>query len=298
MALFASSRLSSKSKQLYGCSQVVLRQDQLRSYANVAPPSTPPKALKGDEMLRNIFLEVKNKFETAVAFFRKEKITIDPEDPAAVSHYAKLMKQVRQKAGFFSESERIKNDIQQETQDIQDARSYLLKLKELRVECGINDDLGAETMMMAALDKIETETKKPLMRNDKKGMALLTAEFDKINNNTSVFANEITSEAFLPGTLISLEPSAPFVISEPVRVWAALLSCVTMSLIKLLPNRLGIKKEELAKYEEQLDMNIAKAELQEMKKEAVEAMESQKKRDEFKDEAMPDVKSLDIRNFL
>lgn len=36
-------------------------------------------------------------------------------------------------------------------------------------------------MMMDALDKVEKEIKKPLMRNDKKGMALLTAEFDKIN---------------------------------------------------------------------------------------------------------------------
>lgn len=35
--------------------------------------------------------------------------------------------------------------------------------------------------MMDALEKVEKEIKKPLMRNDKKGMTLLTAEFDKIN---------------------------------------------------------------------------------------------------------------------
>lgn len=35
--------------------------------------------------------------------------------------------------------------------------------------------------MMDALEKVEKEIKKPLMRNDKKGMALLLAEFDKIN---------------------------------------------------------------------------------------------------------------------
>jgi hypothetical protein len=219
----------------------------VRSYAKEAIPPTPtppPKVLNGDEMLRKIFLEVTNKFETAVSIFRKEKIIIDPEDPAAVSLYAKVMKQVRQKAQFFSESEQIKNDILQETKDIQDARTYLLTLKELRVKSGLNDDLGAEAMMMEALEKVETEIKKPLMRNDKKGMALLTAEFDKINK------------------------------------------------------KLGIRKEDLPKYEEQLDMKIAKAELEELKKEAVEAMEAQKKREEFKDDAMPDVKSLDIRNFL
>lgn len=49
------------------------------------------------EMLKGIFLEVKKKFETAVAVLRKEKITLDPEDPAAVDQYAKVMKTVREK---------------------------------------------------------------------------------------------------------------------------------------------------------------------------------------------------------
>lgn len=48
-------------------------------------------------MLKGIFLEVKNKFEAAMGILRKEKITIDPEDPAAVAQYAKVMKTVREK---------------------------------------------------------------------------------------------------------------------------------------------------------------------------------------------------------
>ena len=98
--------------------------------------------------------------------------------------------------------------------------------------------------MMDALEKVEKELKKPLMRNDKKGMALLMAEFDKVNK------------------------------------------------------KLGVRKEDLPKYEEQLELKIAKAQLEELKKDALEAMETQKKREEFKDEAMVDVKSLDIRNFI
>lgn len=47
---------------------------------------------------------------------------------------------------------------------------------------GLTDELGAEAMMMDALEKVEKEIKKPLMRDDKKGMALLMAEFDKINS--------------------------------------------------------------------------------------------------------------------
>lgn len=43
-------------------------------------------------------------------------------------------------------------------------------------------------------------------------------------------------------------------------------------------SRLGIRKEDLPKYEEQLELKIAKAQLEELKKDALEAMETQKKR--------------------
>ncbi|CAM8904902.1 unnamed protein product [Rhodiola kirilowii] len=150
----------------------------------------------------------------------------------------------REKADLFSESQRIKYTIETRTQGIPDARTYLLTLKEIRVKRGLTDQLGAEAMMMDALEKVEKELKKPLMRNDKKGMALLMAEFDKVNQ------------------------------------------------------KLGIKREDLPKYEEDLELKIAKSQLEELKKDALEAMETQKKREEFKDEEMVDVKSLDIRNFL
>ncbi|KAJ8541469.1 hypothetical protein K7X08_002285 [Anisodus acutangulus] len=196
------------------------------------------------EVLKDIFYEVKNKLETAIGVLRKEKITIDPEDSAAVSEYAKVMKSVRQKANLMAESQIIKFNIEVDTHEIPDARSYLLKLKEMRVKRGLIDAQGIEDLQMAALDKVEKEIKKALMRNDKKGIALLTAEFDKINQ------------------------------------------------------KLGIRKEDLPKYEEQLELKIAKAQLEELKKDALEAMETQKKREEFKDEEMPSVKSLDIRNFI
>ncbi|GMI98068.1 PHOSPHITE-INSENSITIVE 1, MALE GAMETOPHYTE DEFECTIVE 1 [Hibiscus trionum] len=238
----SATRLLSKSRQLYG-SQAILRPDvavPVRSYSKeAAPPS-----LIGDQMLKDVFLDLKNKFETALGIFRKEKITIDPDDPAAVSHYANLIKTAREKAGLLTESQRILSTIEERTEDIPDARTYLLTLKEIRIKRGLRDELGAEAMMMDALEKVEKEIKKPLMRDDKKSMALLTAEFDKINK------------------------------------------------------KLGIRKEDLPKYEEQLELKLAKAQLEELKKEALEAMETQSKREEFKDEPVPDVKSLDVRNFI
>ncbi|AET04597.1 hypothetical protein MtrunA17_Chr8g0383281 [Medicago truncatula] len=240
------SRLASKSKLLYG-SQILLQREfavPVRHFAKGSEGSDLP-ALKGDEMLKKIYLEVKNKFETSIGILRKEKITIAPEDPAAVSQYAKVMKTIREKANLLSVAQDVKADIDIETQDIPDARTYLLTLKEIRTKRGLTDDLGAEALMFDALEKIEKDLKKPLLRNDKKGMDLLLAEFDKINN------------------------------------------------------KLGIRKEELPKHEEQLELKIAKAQLEELKKDAVEAMETQKKREEFKDEpAAVDVKTLDIRNFL
>ena len=237
-----SSRLLSKSRQLCG-NGFILQQERVIPVRCFAKEASRP-VLKGDEMLKNIFLDVKKKFDTALGILRKEKITIDPEDPAAVSQYAKVMKTIREKADLFSESQRIKHTIQSRTQDIPDARTYLLTLKEIRIKRGLTDELGAEAMMMDALEKVEKELKKPLLRNDKKGMAVLMAEFEKINQ------------------------------------------------------KLGIRKDDLPKYEEQLELKKAKAQLEELKKDALEAMETQKKREEFKDEAMVDVKSLDIRNFI
>ncbi|KAF8405911.1 hypothetical protein HHK36_007989 [Tetracentron sinense] len=254
--------------------RIILQQEHAVPVRFFAKEAAPP-ALKGDEMLKNIFLEVKKKFETAIGILRKEKITIDPEDPAAVAQYAKVMKTTvlmpnlsvyarsRKLADLFSESQRIQYTIQTRTQGIPDARTYLLTLKEIRIKRGLTDELGAEAMMMDALENIEKELKKPLMRNDKKGMALLMAEFDKINKKHGVSDRDFQS--------------------------------FDMSVDSV---QLSILKEDLPKYEEQLELKISKAQLEELKKDALEAMETQKKREEFKDEEMVDVKSLDIRNFI
>ncbi|XP_050366499.1 probable ATP synthase 24 kDa subunit, mitochondrial [Argentina anserina] len=240
-----SSRLLSKSRQVCG-NGVVLRQERVipvRHFADEAK-SPPRPVLKGDEMLKNIFLDVKKKFEVALGILRTEKITIDPKDPAAVSQYARVMKTIREKAGLLDESERIKYTIEERTRDIPDVRSYFLALKEIRIRRGLTDELGAEAMMDDALEKIEKQLKKPLLRSDENGMALLRAEFAVINK------------------------------------------------------KLGIRPEDLPKYAEELELKKAKAQLEELEKEALEAMETQAKREEFKDEAMVEVKSLDMRNFM
>jgi hypothetical protein len=49
------------------------------------------------DLLKGIFFDVKKKFETALSVLKKEKITIDPDDPTAVAGYAQVMRTVREK---------------------------------------------------------------------------------------------------------------------------------------------------------------------------------------------------------
>ncbi|KAL5670661.1 hypothetical protein ACJX0J_022882, partial [Zea mays] len=198
---------------------------QVRSFAKDAAPADRPP-VSGDDLLKGIFFEVKKKFETALGVLKKEKITIDPDDPAAVSRYAQVMKTVREKADLLSDSQRIKYTIETFTKGIPDARTYLNTLQQLRIKSGLIDHIGIEPLMMEALEKIEKDIKKPLLRSDKKNMATLMAEFDKINA------------------------------------------------------KLGIRKEDLPKIEKELELEIAKSELTELKKECVEAMETQLKRED------------------
>ncbi|CAN6237106.1 unnamed protein product [Urochloa humidicola] len=237
-------RLVSRSRQLYSAQAAFVNGGAShRSFAKDADPADRPP-VSGDDLLKGIFFEVKKKFETALGVLKKEKITIDPDDPAAVARYAQVMKTVREKAGLLSDTQKMKHTIHTFTRGIPDARTYMNTLQEIRVKSGLIDHLGIEPLMMEAIDKIEKDIKKPLLRSDKKNMATLVAEFDKINR------------------------------------------------------KVGFSKEDLPKIEEEIEMEIAKSELTELKKECIEAMETQLKREEFKDEEMPDVRKLDIRNFL
>lgn len=58
--------------------------------------------------------------------------------------------------------------------------------------------------MMEALDKIEKDIKKPLLRSDKKNMATLLAEFDKINKKYVCNLYLHLDNVFLLGNIVSL----------------------------------------------------------------------------------------------
>lgn len=62
------------------------------------------------------------------------------------------------------------------------------------------------------------------------------------------------------------------------QLWTGFQRFYYSSICGVFFSRLGIRKEDLPKYEEQLEKKIAKAQLEELKKDALEAMETQKKR--------------------
>ncbi|KAK1326806.1 hypothetical protein QJS10_CPA01g01390 [Acorus calamus] len=137
------------------------------------------------------FCDDKWKYEIALGILRKEKITIDPDDPAAMAQYAKVMKTIIEKTDWLSLPQREINIIEEKTKEIPDMRTYLLAVQDIRIRNAIPDDFGAEVMMFDALEKIEKEIKKPLLRDDKKGMALLKAELDKIGEMLGIRKDNI-----------------------------------------------------------------------------------------------------------
>ena len=67
---------------------------------------------------------------------------------------------------------------------------------------GLIDHLGIEPLMMEALEKIEEDIKKPLLRSDKKNMATLLAEFDKINKKYANICIFHLNNVFLEANLL------------------------------------------------------------------------------------------------
>lgn len=52
---------------------------------------------------------------------------------------------------------------------------------------GIEDDMGADPLMLEALDKVEKNIGKPLLKDDANGMSIWKKELDQINQKWVFF---------------------------------------------------------------------------------------------------------------
>ncbi|GJP35094.1 hypothetical protein CLOM_g19592, partial [Closterium sp. NIES-68] len=73
----------------------------------------------------------------------------------------------------------------------EDVRSFLEESRIIRRQLGVEDKLGAEKLMFAALDSVEKKLGKALVGDDVKGMALLQEEVNAINKKLGLKDGEL-----------------------------------------------------------------------------------------------------------
>ncbi|CAM6082191.1 unnamed protein product [Calypogeia fissa] len=198
---------------------------------------------QAEDIVKQAFVKQQSKFRAFLAELSKQKFTLSPEDPKAVTEYANIIKGIRTKLQIPSYTEKLADLLDLAGDDCTDVRSYLQLQTQLRRETGIQDDLGADKLMMEALDKVEKNLGKPVLLDDQKGLTLLGKEIDEINK------------------------------------------------------KLGLDEALLEKLEEEVELAVAKGELEELTKEAREKIETYKRRDELEG-IQVDPKELDYRPYL
>lgn len=210
----------------------------VRYYANT--PATTPEE---QDPLKRIFFNMMKKYKTFISELTKSKITLDPDDPKAVTDYKNFIDGIRKKVGVPSKTQKLTMLIQREAALSPDMKSFYKSLPAIKARFGITEKYDGDRMMVEAVEKVEKKIGRVLVRGDKEGLALLKKEFEVINKTLGV------------------DPS---------------------------------KKKDV---EAEVDLAFAKAELQHMKNEVVETMETHKKRHGLEDINI-DLRTLDHRNYL
>eukprot|EP00249_Psilotum_nudum_P029056 c39221_g1_i1 orf=118-852(+) len=144
------------------------------------PPTTLAEPRK-DDIVKRVFFNLAKKVRALKEELAKVKFTLDPDDSQAVAHYASTIKAIRRKVGIPNRTENVAQLLEAAAKYAPNVRAYLTTMKELRSELGIVDDMGADKLMLEAVTTVEKKIGKILTREDKKGMALLSAEFNAIN---------------------------------------------------------------------------------------------------------------------
>lgn len=136
---------------------------------------------QGEDIVKQAFSTQQSKFRSFISELSKAKVSLNAEDPKAVTEYAKTMKGIRTKLQIPSYTEKLQGLLDLAGDDCSDVRSYLELQTQLRRETGIQDDLGADKLMIEAVDKVEKSLGKVLLLEDQKGLTLFAAELDAIN---------------------------------------------------------------------------------------------------------------------
>jgi hypothetical protein len=116
----------------------------------------------------------------------KSKLDLDSNSEAAVKAYYDIQAKIRGNLGVPSYTQKIADLLEAAAEDTPDVRTYLSIHRSLRREVGIEDDMGADPLMLEALDKVEKNIGKPLLKDDANGMSLWKKELDQINQKLGI----------------------------------------------------------------------------------------------------------------
>ncbi|KAI5082384.1 hypothetical protein GOP47_0002127 [Adiantum capillus-veneris] len=147
----------------------------VRHYAEA--PAVKPEE---QDPLKRIFFNMMKKYKTFVSELTKQKITLDPDDPKAVSDYKSFVDSIRKKVGVPSQAQKLKMLIQREAASAPDVKSFYKSLPEIKSRFGITEPYDGDKLMVEAVEKVEKKIGRALVKGDKEGMALLHKEFEAI----------------------------------------------------------------------------------------------------------------------
>ncbi|CAI5956630.1 unnamed protein product [Closterium sp. NIES-64] len=151
----------------------VLAGDVARGFATAAPAE--------EDVVKAAFIKQQASFRSYLEGLKKVSIPMDAADDKATKAYAAAVKNIRESLGIPSFSEKLSNLLESAEEDSRDVRSFLEESRIIRRQLGVEDKLGAEKLMFAALDSVEKKLGKALVGDDVKGMAMFQEEVNAIN---------------------------------------------------------------------------------------------------------------------
>jgi hypothetical protein len=145
-----------------------------------------PAAEAGDDVVKAVFQRQQKNFRAYLEEISKTKLDLDANSEAAVKAYFDTQTKIRTKLGLPSYTQKIADLLEGAAEEAPDVRTYLNITNTLRREVGIEDDSGADALMMEALDKVEKSIGKTLVKDDANGMAAWKKELDLVNKKLGI----------------------------------------------------------------------------------------------------------------
>ncbi|XP_024385615.1 probable ATP synthase 24 kDa subunit, mitochondrial [Physcomitrium patens] len=145
-----------------------------------------PAAEAGDDVVKAVFQRQQKNFRAYLDEISKSKLDLDANSEAAVKAYFDTQVKIRTGLGIPSYTQKISELLEGAAEEAPDVRTFLNIHSSLRREVGIEDDSGADALMLEALDKVEKSIGKTLVKDDANGMSAWKKELDQVNQKLGI----------------------------------------------------------------------------------------------------------------